>query len=438
MKRNLVLKQASSEAAQSRRTALAVTGVKILLLAALAPPVVVGLALRAGQITDSGWEQAQLAALAGGVGPVGAVLGALIMGRLSDTGGGTQRTRWGWVLVGAGIGSAGLVLVAVGPGPVLFVTGWVVAQAGMSGAVAVTRSIMATTQTPHLRRGTVGMVLGAYLGLFIPLLLLLLFPSAGWPISVAFAVASIAAAACASRGQWLRAASAGEVAAGPHGRPGRDEASTMMDGQPRLRWSSVPLGREALLAVQFCFSASLAAFLTFHPLDVAAKVGAEEASTRVGTAVLTAALLSLIAAGGCLLRFPAVLAHGRGVMVFAGTLLALGLLMRAAASGTWPMVCAAVLSGAAVAGGASAILSLAMESAPPGRRGRHLGVYSAAGSLGHIAGPPLGLLLIGQGAEGPGVFDPVFAALGALSLTWASVVGVRGLWLARRGGVITG
>lgn len=167
----------TTNSAESRRIAIYVNVAKLTLLAALAPPVVAGIAERATTL-GSGFDVTAVVAATASVGSVCAVLGALGLGALADVGRRAARGRWWWVVAGTTLGTAGLVLLSLGTSRTELICGWGAAQLGYSGAMAVLRTILADALPQHRRRGGVMVVLGSYGGLGVPLLVLLMFPGA--------------------------------------------------------------------------------------------------------------------------------------------------------------------------------------------------------------------------------------------------------------------
>ena len=397
---------------RSRQTAVLVNLVKVALLAALAPPVVAGISDRATRF-GAPTDPATVVGVAISLGAIGAVLGAVVIGRCADLGRGTHRSRWAWVAAGAAIGTAGLGLAAVSTSPATLIGGWILAQLGYSGAMAVLRALLASVRQTHLRRGAVAVVFAAYGGLTIPLVLLLLFPTAVWETSLGLAalalIAPLLTIACfppartgAALDATLDVASDAGRDAGPAPQPAprpasgpasRSAAPSPVPGATRSR------GRAAGVFLLQCLStAVIAALIAYNPLDLNARISAGSFPTAASTWVLIAAVLGLVGATAVLFWLPALLASSRVILVTAGVLLAMSLVMRAVSDTLALTIGAAVLSGIAVGANNSALLSAALEMAPAGRQGRFIGLFSAAGALGQFVGPLLGLAILRFGS----------------------------------------
>lgn len=405
----------------SRRTAVRVNVEKLLLLAALTPFVVAGISQRATALVG-GDEAARVVALTVAAGAACAVLGALGFGWLGDRGEDPGRRRWRWVIVAVLVGTAGLFTAMIPSLPAL-VAGWAVAQFGYSGAMALLRTLLASTATAHRRRGSVVMVLGAYLGAFIPIVLLIALPGGIWAISAATAVL------CVSYPLLVLARGAGEPGRLPEaGRAGEPEASRTSPVQRRDvatggtdRRGRIPA--PLLLLVQCASSAVVAAFLTYHPLDLERRLGLSgDGFVRASAVVLAAALAGLLITGVTLLLRPRVLGSARTLLICAALLLGASIGLRGIADALPLIVFAAFLSGVAVGANSSTLLVAALEAAPPDRAGRFIGAYSAAGALGQFIGPLLGLLLLGAVAGAPTDFPLLFLGLAALPGLWALLI----------------
>lgn len=430
----------------SRQTALLINLVKVALLAALAPPVVAGLAAKAVHF-GSRVEPAAVVSVALSLGAVGAVLGAVLLGRLADVGRGSHRSRWSWVAVGSAVGTAGLVLAAASSSAATLIAGWAVAQLGYSGAMAVLRALLASTSRSHLRRGAVAVVFAAYGGLAIPLLLLLLFPGAVWETSLGLAAVALGAPlvilVCfppARTGAPLidsATEATGADAPGFAGTGADATASATASSAASASAAAEPsraLPMRSVLLVQCLSAAVIAAFVAYHPLDLSARMDAGSFPTAASTWVLIAAILGLVSATALLFWFPALLASSRTILVGAGALLAVSLVVRGSSDSIVIIMAAAVLSGIAVGSNNAALLSTALESAPPARAGRFIGLFSAAGALGQFVGPLLGLAVLTLARQFPalpipatGSYSVVILALAALPVGWSLALALPGL-----------
>lgn len=441
----------------SRRIAILVNVAKIALLAALAPPVVAGIAQRAAFLGaaagGTGIDTAAIVAATVSTGSVCAVLGAIGFGFLADIGRTTTPARWGWVFIATGVGTVGLVLLALSPSFSSLLVGWATAQFGCSGAMAVLRAILAAALPSHRRRGAVIAVLGGYGGLLIPLGLLLVFPGSIWQTTFGLAAASLVVPAVALAGvrrvprRAVMLSDRNRVdpdGGSPAGRK-RSAPSTQTlpreaadSGRPQPYERGRPLSPAALIVIQCAANVVLAAFLSYHPLDLASRA-AEDAHfpVRASVWVLVAAVLGLLAAVGVLLARPVLLARSRIVVVVAGALLAASLVLRAVSEPLVMVGIAAALSGAAVGLNNSALLAGALEAPRPDRRGRSLGLFSAAGALGQFVGPMAALGVLSLAMRGASTVDAegfrvLFLLLALVPAAWAIGAAAGGARSGRR------
>ncbi len=408
----------------SRRLAVYVNVAKLLLLAALAPPVVAGIAQRASRFEAGGAEG--IVALTLTIGSIGAITGALGLGALSDLGTPTARSRWLWILLGTGVGTAGLTLLVLSRSAPALALAWAIAQLGFSGAMAVLRAVLAAALPRHRRRGAVVVVLGGYAGMALPLVILALAPHLLWETTFGLAVLCLAVPIVFLQGVRPRTVTAPPASPASPAPPARPR-------NPQVPPAGRRLGRGALLAVQASTNIVLAAFLAYHPLDLAARAGLDgDVPVRAGILVLGAAVVGLVAVGAALLHRPHLIADGRRAIVAAGVVLALSLAVRAVVDPLPLLAAAAALSGAAVGLNNSALLAAALERAPLRRNGRYLGAYSAAGAAGQLVGPAFGLgILTLAGALpplGPGPaadHRAMFLVLALAPLCWAVLLARR-------------
>lgn len=199
----------------------------------------------------------------------------------------------------------------------------------------------------------------------------------------------------------------------PVAAPGGGAAAPSVE--PRQR---VPM--RMLLVIQ-CVSASVvAAFLTYHPMDLEQRIGQDgDALVRASAVVLASALAGLLLTAVALLHRPGVFGTARGVLIGSALLLACSIGLRGLVDALPLVVTAAFLSGAAVGANSSTLLVAALESAPRGRAGRFIGAFSAAGALGQFIGPVLGLFLLGLMPGASVTFSLLFLGLAGLPVAWA-------------------
>lgn len=407
------------EIAESRRLAVHVNIVKLMLLAALTPPVVAGIAQRASMLGGLQSTDA-IVAVTATVGSLCAVIGALGLGRLADTGSASLRARWWWVLLGAAVGTTGLIVLSLGTTQGTLIAGWACAQLGYSGAMAVLRAMLGKALPNHRRRGAVTLVLGGYIGIFVPLALLLVFPGSIWETT--FGLAAVTLAVPLSIVLLRERSNSRPVSP----RPKSAEFTFANNSSPPPTTAprehrTFPLA--LLLTIHGAANLVMAAFLAYQPLDLAARVSSDgELPVQASVLVLGAALIGLLAASTLLLWKPELLANGRSVVIAAGFTLGVSLVLRIATDSMWIIVIAGVVSGIAVGLNTSALLNLALEIAPKGRDGRFLGMYSAMGAFGQLVGPMFALAVLNfTGATG---YQGLFLILAAIPLLWAGALSI--------------
>lgn len=203
-------------------------------------------------------------------------------------------------------------------------------------------------------------------------------------------------------------------------------ASSTSHGQPLSDQGAWVLSRPALLVIQTLSSVVTAAFLAYHPLELAGRMAAgTEFPVRGSVWVVMVALLGLLVTVGVLLWRPQLLIRARRVVVVAGGTLGLSLVIRAVGESFGLVVFAAVLSGAAVGLNSSALFASALEVARGKHAGRLMGAYSAAGALGQFIGPVVALVVlaaIGRWSILPlwddGGYRQMFLVLAAVPIAW--------------------
>ncbi|EYT53078.1 hypothetical protein H490_0111755 [Leucobacter sp. UCD-THU] len=406
----------------SRRTAVEVNIAKLLLLAALAPLVVGGLAQRASALVGAA-EAPRIVAVVVAVGALCAVVGALGFGALTDLV--PRPGKWCWALIASVIGTLGLVLAAGEAVPAL-ICGWGLAQFGYSGSMAVLRSMLASVAESYRRRGSVVMVMSGYLGALIPILLLIALPGSAWHITFGFAAAGVLlplSVLLARRRAFLRAREDD-----PHARIA-EAATQTASPEPRATPASASL-RQArslpgwtVLVVQVASTAVLAAFLTFHPLDLEHRLGVHGPdAVRSSALVLAAGLFGLLSVALLLFLRPRLFGTGAAALLLAAALLAGSIGARAFGITLGSLAIAALLTGAAVAVNASTLLVTALEGVPRHRAGRFIGAFSAAGALGQFVGPLLGLALLGAFRATDGGYTAMILVLGGLPAAWGAMI----------------
>ncbi|OZB89698.1 MAG: hypothetical protein B7X41_01415, partial [Microbacterium sp. 14-71-5] len=286
------------------------------LLAALVPPATVAIARRASEIEGAaaaaGWTTASIA-----VGSGSAIAGALLAGWAADLGARSARSRW-WVLFGGtALGILALAWMSLSRSGWELAAGWGLAQAGLSGAIAVSRALLTHVPAGRRERSAVVMIAVSSVGLLIPIALLMLLPGSAWGTSICLALCAAAVAAIA----LVRTAPPSADRDRP--RASGPASETDRAAAPRMSWGAV-------LALGFSSQVALSAYLTYHPLDIVARLDLGwDRATQAGTLVLAVALLGLVGASVVMLIFPRVLRRTLPLLALAGVLLISGLVLRA-------------------------------------------------------------------------------------------------------------
>lgn len=397
----------------SLRTAIAVNIAKLTLLAALAPPVIAGIAQRSSKLGE-GLDTAAIVATTVSLGSVGAIIGALLLGFLADTGSASARARWAWISVATAVGTAGLGMLSTSESRATLTVGWMFAQVGYSGAMAVLRVVLADALPEHRRRGAVIVVLGSYGGLVLPLVMLLLFPTRIWETTFGLALLSLVVPLVMVTfftRQRIRNAGRAE-----------DDGET-----GHVVQSSSPISRTWLLVIHFAANLVVTIFLSYHPLELAERAGSE-VRVQATVAIVTCAVIGILLSTGVLLWKPALLANSAGMIAFAGALLGTSLVLRAAVESFWLVAFTAFLSGVAVGLNSSALFAAALEQARKKHGGKLMGAYSAAGATGQVIGPMLALGILYLLTHEQGVFEvgtefkALFMVLALLPFGWAAAM----------------
>ena len=427
---------------RARRLVVGINTAKLCALAALVPPSTVGIAQRAAALDAEAAHV--IVGVVGAAGSLGAIAGALLFGRAADLGRGSLRLRWLVAAAGAATLLAGVLLTALAPTPTLLGAGWLLAECGATGAMAVLRSLLAHALPTQRRRGATVMVLIGYLGAMLPLILLLILPAAVWETAAGLALLAVIVPAAALAALRRRRATPGRARVAPAAdaaprsadgaTPAEPDAAGGPPGDPAPR-PGRPIPWWGILLTHLASSATVSAYLAYHTLDVAARFagGWGDGTVRAGVIVLVAALAGLLAAVLLLLARPALMSRPRALLVAAGLALAASVAARAATEHLPVLLAAVLVSGAAVGATTAVLLAAAVEGAPAARAGRRLGLYSAAAPLGQLLGPPLALGVLAA-APGDG-YRALYLVLAGPPLLWSAALLAGGLrrGAARRG-----
>lgn len=403
---------------ETRMLGLQVNLTKFFLLAALVPPATVALARRASEIEGAaaaaGWTAASIA-----VGSGSAIVGALLAGWAADLGTRSARSRWGVLFGGTVLGVFALAWMSLAHSGWELAAGWGLAQAGLSGAIAVSRALLTHVPAVRRERNAVVMIVVASVGILIPIALLMLLPGSAWWTSVGLALFAVAVAAIA----LVRTPPSAAVLDRPRSSapaPGPDPAEAS-----RMSWGAV-------LVLGFSSQVALSAYLTYHPLDVVARLGLGwDQATQAGTLVLGVALLGLVGASVVMLILPGVLRRPLPLLSIAGVLLASGLILRAMSTSLALLAIAGLLSGIAIGVSTTVLFTAALALATSERAGRRLGVYSAVTGIGSLIGPSLVLGAV-IAIRGVPDYSALFLLLALIPLSWIAVALTSALRQRRR------
>lgn len=401
--------------------------IKLLGLACLAPPATIGIAQRADLMLPPG-QEATAVALISSLGILCAATGALSLAQISDRHPDSPRWHWGLVLLASTLGLCGLLVLSGADSIWTLGAGWMVGQAGFSGAMAILRTLLSFAEPTQRRRGAVMMILFTYLGAFLPILVILVLPWSIWATTVAFGVLATAVPALlirrADRYRPRNPEESTPLAAPTGTVTATAVAATAVTATATQRPATV-VPWPVLLLVHFLANALFGAYVAYHSLGIAVRHGGTwgDDTVRLGMVVLAGALIALMLTTCVLLARPALLAHPARLIIIAGVVLASSVLLRAVTD-TMPLLVVALFgAGVAVGMNSSAVFTAVLESARADRVGRRIGVYSVCGLVGQLVGPPLGLVVISLSPDGEG-YRAMFATLAIYPAIWTTATAV--------------
>ena len=134
--------------------ALSYTGGSLLFLA----PLLVSLALKVNDLVGIEAAPRNLA-LVTGVGSLLAIVANPLFGRLSDRTTARMGMRRPWMLLGLGVGTVGILVVAVAPNITVVLIGWCTCQVFFNATLAAQAAVL-PDQVPTTQRGVVSGLLG--------------------------------------------------------------------------------------------------------------------------------------------------------------------------------------------------------------------------------------------------------------------------------------
>ncbi|MFV0429910.1 MAG: MFS transporter [Arachnia sp.] len=389
---------------------------KLLLLAAMVPASVVGIAQRASALGEP--QASATVALASALGSLCAVIGALGGGYAADLSSGGQRHRWSTVAACSAVGAIGIATMMTAGTATLLIAGWALTQLGCSGGMAVLRALLAAAEPTQRRRGASVMVLTSYLGAGLPLAVLYVWPGSVWSSSLALVGLALALAVLIAGG---KPATSGPAPAVPVA-----VAADPSPSRQAMRWP-------VLLAVQFAANVVLSAYLSFHSLEVAHRIGGTwtDAVTQLSVLALAAAVAGLVLAASVFWWRPGLLAQPAQLLVIGGIVLAGSVFARPWVSSPVALLMVLMISGAAVGVNSVTLLTATLATTTIRSSGRVLGAYSAAGAGGQFVGPLVAWWLV---RLSPGGHDYGFVlwAVAVLPAVWAA--GIAGMALRQRRG----
>ena len=401
--------------AQSRSLVIQLNLAKLLALAVLVPAATVGISQRAVEMVPDD-AQAGLVAVTTTVGACCGIVGAVLFGRFTDRVASSVRGRWWCVVVGASSAGVGITLMMFASTPWMLVIGWGAAQIGCSGAMSVIRAMLGFTQPTQRRRGATVMIALTYLGAFIPILILIVFPNTVWETSLVLALLAIAIPLLAAvRSGDLNRFAAYTPDAAPESQFGGAHRTGRVPRERSLPWPVV-------LLTQCGLHVTLSAYLAYHALDIAesARGDWESSATQMTLLTLAAALLGLLLTSTVLLIRPALLGSIPRLLILSGVVLMASIALRPYAQGP-ELVVLLFLSGVAVALTSASLLLAALSAGLKERLGQRIGLYSAVTPIGQLAGPPLGLLIIHVSPEAAG-YNNLFLVVACIPLFWSILV----------------
>ncbi|GGA68938.1 hypothetical protein GCM10011490_19320 [Pseudoclavibacter endophyticus] len=113
---------------------------KLFVLAALVPPATVGIAQRAGLIAPG--SEVAVVGTVGALGSIGAVAGAIAFGFAADRCRATPQRRWGITAFATVVALVGFCTLVTAEGVWILGLGWLLAEGGASGAMAILRALL--------------------------------------------------------------------------------------------------------------------------------------------------------------------------------------------------------------------------------------------------------------------------------------------------------
>ncbi|GAA3110588.1 MFS transporter [Streptosporangium carneum] len=402
-----------------RRGLVAAIGLAELFYAAAgALPLILGLSLKIQEMAPQSKETAL--GLVTALGGVATVIANPLSGHLSDRTTSRYGMRRPWILGGSLVGLAGLLVLALAGSIAMVAIGWMVAVTGYQAMVAgLTATVV--DQFPAERRVRVAGVFSMcnMLGVVPAMVLSQAFKGellTQFTICGGLAVTAAGVLCALLPDRRLDPAERRTVSVG-----GLASALLVLPRHAsdyRLLWI-----QRLLVSIGFALIASY----SLYYLQSRVGVPTADAVALVGLTTIASTLLSGLFAylGG---RWSARVGRGRPFVLWATTILAAMLLLKAVTASVGVVVVVAVVSGAATGVYYAVDLGLVTQVLPDERdAGRYLGAFAMAKHLPGAVAPAVAPILLAVGsdpfAEGPNYFL-LFLVCGLLTLVAAPLVGL--------------
>jgi len=383
-------------------TLVALCGTELSALAALVGPLVIGLQLRAYDVSSSLVVEARLS-WAEGTGAAAAMVANPVFGWLSDRYRERTGSRAAWIVLGSVGGLGALWFAATASTLVGLVVAWCCAQAAYNATFAALYGTIADLVTPEDRARVSGWFAGSAMGALVlgsAFAALLVSGAAGDTAQETTAVLTI--------GAWcavpISVASAWHIhrvvrAAGvPTRRPTADGRSAGHHSGPSTTAAFWWLWTQRLLAqTAYGFTTVYGVFVLIRRVGLERADAAFVVALTSATSAALAMMLAMVVARRAAERFGArtILGVGVGAILVANLLLAVTVSVPG-------YVAALLCAGCGLGLYASVDLAAALAVAPRGAEGRYLGVFNAARTLPQTLVPVLGPFVLATGSDALG------------------------------------
>lgn len=383
-------------------TLVALCATELAALAALVGPLVIGLQLRAYDVSSSLVVEARLS-WAEGAGAAAAMIANPAFGWLSDRYRQRTGSRAAWIVLGAVGGLGALWCAATASTLAGLVVAWCCAQAAYNATFAALYGTIADLVAPEDRSRVSGWFAGAAMGALV-------FGSAFAALLVSGAAGDAAKepTAVLTIGAWC-AVPVAVVSAWHIHRVARGSGAPVRRRAPDGRSASRAAGSSTSRAFWWLWAQRLLAqtaygFTTVYGVFVLIRrAGLERADAALvvaltsATSAALAMMLAMLVARRAAERFGARVVLGAGV----GAILVANLLLAATVSVPGYVV-ASLCAGCGLGLYASVDLAAALAVAPRGAEGRYLGIFNAARTLPQTLVPVIGPFVLALGSDALG------------------------------------